>query len=396
MIGRRGVIWGGLAATGIGAIARAETPEVKIGNTMPYSGPNSAYAPIGKTESAYFAALNEQSGIAGHRINFISLDDGYSPPRTLEDVRRLTEEDKVDFLFNTLGTPTNSAIERYCNQRKVPQLFVATGADKWGDYKQFPWTIGLQPSYRTEAQIYAKYITKNKPDAKIAMRYQNDDFGKDYLAGVRDVLGKNWDKHVIKTVSFEVTDPTIDLQVASLQSSGADTFICAAGPKAAAQTIRRVYEVGWHPLFFITNVSISVGAVMKPAGEQAGKGIITSGYLKDATDPAWSDDPGMNEWRAFMAKRMPGAELSDNNYVYGWMASRVMHHVLDKCGGDFSRANVLKQATSIDNLELPVLLPGIKVNTSPTNYHPIRAMQLQTWDGAKWVRFGEVIEGVQS
>jgi branched-chain amino acid transport system substrate-binding protein len=398
MIGRRGVIAGGLVATaGLATRAvRAEAAEVKIGNTMPYSGPNSAYAPIGKTETAYFAALNEQGGVAGHRINFISLDDGYSPPKTVELVRRMVEQDKVDFLFNTLGTPTNSAIERYCNQRKVPQLFVATGADKWGDYKQFPWTIGLQPSYRTEAQIYAKYILKNKPNAKIAMLYQNDDFGKDYLTGVRDALGKNWDKYVLKTVSFEVTDPTIDSQVASLQSSGADTFICAAGPKAAAQTIRRVYEVGWHPLFFMTNVSISVGAVMKPAGEEAGKGIITSGFLKDATDPAWKDDPGMNEWRAFMAKQMPGADLTDSNYVYGYMASRVMHHVLGKCGGNFARDNVMKQATSIDNLEVPVLLPGIKVITSPTNYHPIRAMQLQRWDGTKWVRFGEVIEGVES
>ncbi len=399
MIGRRGIIAGGLAATAVAGTrprARAAQPELKIGNTMPYSGPASSYAPIGKTESAYFAWLNSQGGIGGHTINFISLDDGYSPPRTLEAARRLVEQEKVDFLFNTLGTPTNSAIERYCNQRKVPQLFVATGADKWGDYKQFPWTIGLQPSYRTEAQIYAKYILKNKPDAKVSILYQNDDFGKDYVNGLRDVFGKNWDKYVIKTVSYEVTDPTVDSQVSSLQASGADTLVCAAAPKQAAQAIRKVHDLGWRPLFFMTNVSISAGSVMQPAGAEAGKGIITSGFLKDSTDPAWKDDPGMNEWRAFMAKQMPNAELSDNNYVYGYMASRVMHHVLQTCKGDFARDNVMKQATSIADLEVPVLLPGIKVSTSPTNYHPIRAMQLQRWDGTKWVRFGEVIEGVAS
>jgi ABC-type branched-subunit amino acid transport system substrate-binding protein len=401
MITRRAAIASGLATAGAALTRRAgaaDTPgvaatEIKIGNTMPYSGPNSAYAPIGKTDAAYFAWLNSQGGVGGRKINFISLDDGYSPPKTVELVRRLVEQERVDFLFNTLGTPTNSAIERYCNQHKMPQLFVATGADKWGNYKDFPWTIGLQPSYRTEAQIYTKYILENKPNAKIAVLYQNDDFGKDYLVGIRDILDKEWGKYVIQTVSFEVTDPTIDSQVASLQSSGADTFICAAGPKAAAQTIRRVHEVGWHPLFFMSNVSISVGAVMKPAGEEAGRGIITSGYLKDATDPEWNEDPGMNEWRDFMAKQMPGVDLTDNNYVYAWLASRVMHHVLEQCGGNFARDNVMKQATSINNLEVPVLLPGIKVSTSPTNYHPIRAMQLQKWDGTKWVRFGKVIEG---
>jgi branched-chain amino acid transport system substrate-binding protein len=400
MIGRRRFLAGGASATSA-IIAttrtRAAAPAMlKIGNTMPYSGPNSAYAPIGKTESAFFAEMNALGGIAGRKIDFISLDDGYSPPKTLEDVRRMVEQDKIDFLFNVLGTPTNSAIERYCNQQKLPQLFLATGADKWGDYKKFPWTIGLQPSYRTESQIYAKYILKNKPNAKVGFLYQNDDVGKDYLNGVRDVFGKDWDKYVIKTESLEVTDPTIDSQMTALQASGADTFICATGPKAAAQAIRGAYSENWHPLFFMANISISVGAVMRPAGVEAGKGIITSGYLKDASDPAWKDDPGMNEWRAFMTKQMPGADLSDNNHVYGWMASRVMQHVLQRCKGDFSRANIMKQATSISELEVPVLLPGIKVNTSPTNYHPIRAMQLQKWDGAKWVRFGTVIEGVES
>jgi branched-chain amino acid transport system substrate-binding protein len=402
MIGRRAALAGGVAAAAaLRGTARAQaTPgvtatEVKIGNTMPYSGPASSYAAIGKTETAFFRMINDQGGVAGHRIDFISLDDGYLPPRTVEDVRRLVEQEKVDFLFNTLGTPTNSAIERYLNHAKVPHLFVATGADKWGNYKEFPWTIGLQPSYRTEAQIYAKYALQQKPDAKIAFLYQNDDFGKDYLAGVRDVLGADWDKHVVKIVSYEVTDPTVDSQITTLQGTGADVLICATAPKQAAQAIRKVHDLNWRPMFFMTNVSISAGSVMQPAGLESGTGIITSGWLKDNTDPAWANDAGMNEWRGFMAKGMPGADLTDNNYVYGYTASKVMLHVLQTCNGDFSRETVMKQATSIAELEVPTLLPGIKVATSPTNYHPIRAMQLQKWDGKTWVRFGDIIEGAK-
>jgi len=403
MIGRRAALGGGVAAAA--ALRRTAwaqaTPgvtatQVKIGNTMPYSGPASSYAAIGKTETAFFRMVNDQGGVAGHKIDFISLDDGYLPPRTVEDVRRLVEQERVDFLFNTLGTPTNSAIERYVNHAKVPHLFVATGADKWGNYKEFPWTIGLQPSYRTEAQIYAKYALKQKPAAKIAFLYQNDDFGKDYLAGVRDVLGADWDKHVAKVVSYEVTDPTVDSQITTLQGTGADVLICATAPKQAAQAIRAVHDLNWRPMFFMTNVSISAGSVMQPAGVQNGVGIITSGWLKDNTDPAWANDAGMNEWRSFMSKQMPGADLADNNYVYGYTACKVMQHVLVACNGDFSRENVMKQATSIPELEVPTLLPGIKVATSPTNYHPIRAMQLQKWDGKTWVRFGDIIEGAKA
>ena len=403
MIGRRAALAGGVAvAAALRRTAWAQaTPgvtatEIKIGNTMPYSGPASSYAAIGKTETAFFRMVNDQGGIAGHKINFISLDDGYLPPRTVEDVRRLVEQEKVDFLFNTLGTPTNSAIERYVNHAKVPHLFVATGADKWGNYKEFPWTIGLQPSYRTEAQIYAKYALQQMPDAKIAFLYQNDDFGKDYLVGVRDVLGADWDRHVAKVVSYEVTDPTVDSQITTLQGTAADVLICATAPKQAAQAIRAVHDLNWRPMFFMTNVSISAGSVMQPAGVQNGVGIITSGWLKDNTDPAWATDAGMNEWRSFMVKQMPGADLSDNNYVYGYTACKVMQHVLAACNGDFSRENVMKQATSIPELEVPTLLPGIKVATSPTNYHPIRAMQLQKWDGKTWVRFGEIIEGAKA
>ncbi len=395
MIGRRGLLAGGVAATtfAIGGRGRAQGAEIKIGNTMPYSGPASSYGVIGKTESAYLAGLNTQGGIDGHKINFLSLDDGYSPPRTVEMTRRLVEQDKVDFMFSTLGTPTSSAIRRYLNDHKTPQLFIASGADKWGDYKQYPWTIGMQPSYRTEAQIYAKYVLQTKPDAKVGILYQNDDFGKDYVDGVRDVFGKNWDKLVTKAVSYEITDPTVDSQVASLQAAGCDTFVAATAPKQAAQAIRKAHDLNWHPLFFMTNVSISVGSVMQPAGVEAGKGIITSGFMKDSTDPSWKDDPGMNQWRDFMKKQMPGADLNDNNHVYGYLFSYVLEHVLKACKGDYSRPNVMKQATSIASLDVPVLLPGIKVATSPTNFHPIRAMQLQKWDGARWVRFGEVIEG---
>jgi branched-chain amino acid transport system substrate-binding protein len=337
--------------------------------------------------------INDQGGVAGYKINFISLDDGYLPPRTLENARRLVEEEKVDFLFNTLGTPTNSAIHRYVNQKKVPHLFLATGADKWGDYKHFPWTIGLQPSYRTEAQIYAKYALQQKPNAKIACLYQNDDFGKDYLAGMRDVLGKDWDKHVVKIASYEVTDPNVDSQLITLQGTGADVLISATAPKQAAQCIRKVHELGWKPMFFMTNVSISVGSVIKPAGEENAVGIITSSYLKDPTDSRWKDDAGMKQWRAFMDKYMPGADQTDGGYIAAYGVSDTMLKVLNNCKGDFSRENVMKQVTSLKNVDNPMLLPGIKINTSPTNYHPITAMQLSKWNGKTWELFGEVIQG---
>src|SRR5580704_6206090 len=366
--------------------------EIKIGNTMAYSGPASAYSVIAKLENAFFKMVNDQGGIAGRKINFISLDDGYSPPKTVEQVRRLIEEDQVALLFNTLGTPTNSAIVRYVNQKKVPQLFISTGADKWGDYQHFPWTMGFQPSYRTEARIYAKYILKEKPNAKIAILYQNDDLGKDYLAGMKDVLGDNFDKMVV-TASYETTDPTIDSQITSLQGAGANVLLVAAIPKFAAQAIRKVHDLDWKPLFFMSNVSSSIGAVIKPAGPENAIGIITAGYLKDPNDPNWKNDPGLNEWRDFMAKNMPGADTTDGIYVYAYAVSKAMLQVLKQCGDDLSRENIMKQAANLDDLELPTLLPGIKVNTSPTNYHPIRQMQLVKFDGTGWVRFGDVIAG---
>jgi branched-chain amino acid transport system substrate-binding protein len=388
---------GGLAGGAMPAAAEdlpgVTATEIKIGNTNAYSGPASAYGVIAKTESAFFRMVNDQGGVAGRKINFISYDDSYSPPKTVEQTRRLIEQDQVAFLFQSLGTLTNTAIHRYVNQKKVPHLFISTGADKWGDYKRFPWTMGYQPSYRTEAQIYTKYMQSALPNAKMAILYQNDDFGKDYPAGVKDVLGDKYESVVVKEATFETSDATVDSQLTTLQASGANVLLVAATPKFAAQAIRKVHDLGWHPTFFLTNVSISVGAVMNPAGPENGVGIITTGYMKDPTDPAFKDDPGMNEWRAFMAKYMPGSDLTDGGYVFAYGVSMVMWQVLKQCNGDFSRANIMKQAANLHDAYDPVLLPGIKVNTSPTNFHPIRAMQLQRWTGTTWERFGDVIEG---
>ena len=376
----------------------ADTPgvtatELKIGHTIAYSGPASAYGVIGKLEAAFWGMVNEQGGVGGRKINFISLDDGYSPPKTVEQVRRLVEQDEVAFLFNTLGTPTNSAIHKYVNQKKVPHLFISTGADKWGDYKNFPWTMGYQPSYRTEAQIYTKYSLKQNPNAKIGILYQNDDFGKDYPAGVKDILGDKFDAMTV-TASYETTDATVDSQLTSLQASGATVLLVAAIPKFAAQSIKKVKDLGWKPLFFMTNVAISVGTVMVPAGPENSIGMISTNYIKDSTDKRWDNDPGMNEWRAFMTKYMAGADLTDLSYVFAYSVSKTMLQVLKQCGTNFSRENVMAQATNLKDFENPMLLPGIKINTSPTNFHPIRAMRLMRWDGKTWVPFGDIIEGV--
>lgn len=387
-----------LAAALAGGLAFAADPpgvtatEIKIGNTIAYSGNASGYGVIAKLEAAFFKMVNEQGGVGGRKINFISYDDGYSPPKTVEQVRRLVEEDQVALLFNTLGTPTNSAIHRYVNQKKVPHLFISTGADKWGDHEHFPWTMGYPPSYRTEAQIYAKYMLREKPNAKMGILYQNDDFGKDYPAGVKDVLGDKYDK-MVTAVSYEPTDATVDSQLSSLKSAGIDVLLVAAIPKFAAQSIRKVHELDWHPLFFMTNVAISVGTVMNPAGPENGIGIVSTNYQKDPTDPSWKDDPGMNEWRAFMAKEMPGADVTDASYVFAYGVSKTMLQVLKQCNGDFSRENIMKQAANLRDFEVPTLLPGIKVNTSPTNFHPIQAMQLEKWDGKTWVLFGDVLSG---
>ncbi len=388
---------GGLVASPQSARAQA-TPgvtatELKIGHTCPYSGPASAYGVIGKSHVAYFKMLNDQGGVGGRQINFISYDDGYSPPRTVEQIRRLVEQDEVAFLFQTLGTAPNTAIQKYVNQKKVPHLLISTGADKWGDYERFPWTMGYQPSYRTEAQIYTKYILKNKPNAKIGIIYQNDDFGKDYPAGVKDVLGDNFDKYVVKSLTYETGDATIDSQMTTLQAAGVDTLISAPTPKFAAMIIRKVYDLSWKPLHFLSNVSISVGGVMEPAGLEKGVDIISAAYLKDPTDPSWAKDAGMTEWRGFMAKYLPGADMTDGSYVFAYGVAKTMNQILKQCGTDFSRENVMKQAANLKNFDPATLLPGILVNTSPTNFHPIKAMQLQSWTGKTWKLFGDVIQG---
>jgi branched-chain amino acid transport system substrate-binding protein len=399
MLTRRHLLGAAGAALAVPAIARAEdapgvtATELRIGNTMPYSGPNSAYGVIGRTEQAFIRMLNERGGFKGRKINFVTYDDAFSPPKTVEQIRRLVEQDKVAFLFNTLGTPTNNAVLRYVNQRKVPHLFLATGADKWGNYQDAPWTMGWQPSYRTEAQIYAKHLLAERGDFKLAIVYQNDDFGKDYIAGMRDVLGAERFDKTVKAVSFEITDPTPDSQILSLQATGADVLMIALGPKAAAQAIRKVHDIGWQAQRYLTNVSLSVAAVMQPAGVEKGVGIITSGYLKDQGDAAWRDDPGMNELRTFIKQWMPEADPNDSNVVYGFALGRTLQQLLTQCDGDFTRENVMKQAANLKDVAIPVLLPGITLNTGPQDYRPIQKMQLQRWDGASWVRFGGLIEG---
>jgi branched-chain amino acid transport system substrate-binding protein len=371
----------------------ASDTEIKIGNTMPYSGPASSYGVIGKSEAAYFALVNEQGGINGRKINFISRDDAYSPPKTVEQVRKLVEEDKVLLLFQPLGTPSNTAIQGYLNDNKVPQLFVATGADKWNDPKNHPWTMGWQPSYRIEARIYARYILKTQPDAKIAVLYQNDDFGKDYLIGLREGLGAKADQLIVASQSYETTDPTVDQQIVSLQGSGANVLLTAAVPKFAAQAIRKVYDIGWKPTHFLTNVSISVGAVMQPAGLEKSVGIISAGYVKDPTDPQWQGTPEYNEWLIWMKKYNLSANVSDSFAIYGYSVAQTLVTVLKASGDNLTRENVMQQAASIHDLKLPMLLPGITVSTSADDFAPIKQMQLEKFDGATWKLFGEVISG---
>jgi len=371
----------------------ASDTEIKLGNTMPYSGPASAYGAIGKAEAAYFAMINEQGGINGRKVDFISRDDGYSPPKTVEQVRKLVEEDQVLALFQTLGTPPNSAIREYLNDSKVPQLFVATGANKWNDPKHFPWTIGWQPSYQIEARIYARYILKHMPNAKIGVLYQNDDFGKDYLIGLREGLGDKADKMIVATKTYETTDATIDSQIVAIQGSGTDVLLTAAIPKFAAQAIRKIYDIGWKPTHFLSNVAVSVKQVMQPAGPEKGIGIISAGYTKEPTDPQWQGTPEYEEWLTWMKKYNPSASIADANNVYGYSVAQTMVGVLKAAGNNLTRENLMKQAASIRDEKLPMLLPGVMVSTSANDFAPIKQMQLMKWDGTTWKLFGDVISG---
>src|SRR6266404_2567303 len=368
----------------------ASDTEIKIGHTNPYSGPASAYGVIGKTIQAYWKSVNDTGGVNGRKINFITLDDGYNPAKTVVCIRQLVEQDKVLCTFNTLGTPTNTAIHKYMNQKKVPMLFVATGASKWGNPKEFPWTMGYQPDYHTEAVIYAKHILANVKDAKIGVLMQNDDYGKDYYEGMRDGLGKEVGR-IVKHVTYEVTDPTVDSQVIQMKDSGANVFFNISIPKFAAQSIRKAADIGWKPAQYLNNVSASVTSVMKPAGYENSQGIITAAYLKDPTDHQWDDDAEMKAWREWMAKYMPGANTGDANYVYAYSVSFLMHQTLKNCGDMLTRENVMKQAASFKKLRVPLLLPGITVSTSPTDYYPIQSVQLQSFKGETWELFGDVM-----
>ncbi|MDH5221817.1 MAG: ABC transporter substrate-binding protein [Betaproteobacteria bacterium] len=363
---------------------------IKIGNTNPYSGPASAYGTIGKTIGAYWKMVNEKGGINGRMVEWISYDDGYSPPKTVEMARRLVEQDQVLLIFQSLGTPPNSAIHKYMNAKKVPHLFVATGATKWNDPKSYPWTMGWQPNYQTEGRIYAEHILKNNPKAKIGVLYQNDDYGKDYLKGFKDGLGDKVSM-IVKEVSYEVADPTVDSQMVQLQASGADTFFNITTPKFAAQAIRKAYDSGWKPTHYLNNVSASIGSVLKPAGLEKAVGLISTQYIKDPLDEQWKNDASVNEWKAFMGKYYPDGNLADASNIYGYTVAQTMHQVLKQAGNDLSRANIMKQAANLKNFRPETLLPGIRINTSATDFAPIESEQLIRFDGKEWKRFGAIL-----
>jgi len=366
--------------------------EIKIGNIMPYSGPASSYGVIGKTEAAYFNKINAEGGINGRKITFISYDDAYSPPKAIEQARKLVESDEVLLIFQALGTPSNSAIMKYMNTRKVPQLFVASGATKFGDPKNFPWTMGFQPNYQSEGHIYAKYILEHFPNDKIAVLWQNDDAGKDQFKGLKDGLGDRANM-IIADKSYEVSDPSIDSQIVALRDSGADIFFSWAAPKGSAQAIRKVGELGWKPKFFLANTATSIASVLKPAGLDYAKGIISTVYFKDPTDPTWKDDPGVKKWREFMDTYYPEGDKTNSNNAYAYMQAQAMVQVLKQCGDNLTRENVMKQAANLKDFTSDMLLPGITVNTSPDDYFPIEQMQLMRFNGETWELFGPIITG---
>jgi branched-chain amino acid transport system substrate-binding protein len=387
----------GLAAALIGSAALAQKKydqgatdkEIKIGGISPYSGPASAYGAIGKAITAYFAKVNEEGGVNGRKISFISLDDGYNPAKTVEQARKLVEEDEVLFIFNTLGTPPNSAIHKYMNGKKTPQLFVATGATKWGDPKNFPWTMGWQPNYQSESKVFAAHLLETKPNAKVAILYQNDDYGKDYLKGFEDGLGAKAATMIVSKISYEVTDPTVDSQMVSLKATGADTFFNITTPKFAAQAIKKAAEIGWKPTHYLNSVSASVGSVMTPAGPENGIGIFTASYLKDPTDPQFQKGKEWDDWLAWMKKYHASGDIKDVNNVYGYTVAQGLVQVLKQAGDNLTRENIMKQAASLD-MTLPMLLPGVNVKTGPDDFYPIEREQLAKFDGKTWQLFGKV------
>jgi branched-chain amino acid transport system substrate-binding protein len=373
----------------------ATDSEIKIGHTNPYSGPASSYSSIGKLHQAYFKMVNETGGINGRKINFITYDDGYSPPKTVEMIRKLVEDDQVFACFNMTGTPCNTAIHRYMNQKKMPQLFIATGASRWGNPKEFPWTMGYQPDYHTEGIIYAKHILSNVKDAKIGVLYQNDDYGKDYFNGIKDGLGKEAGR-LVKVVTYEATDPTVDSQIIERKNSGANVFYNVSISKFAAQAMRKAADLGWKPVQYINNVATSVGTTMKPAGFENVQGVLTAAWLKDPTDHQWDNEQDMKEWRAFMAKYIPDGNLADGSYVYAYGVATLMRKTLEKCGDLLTRENLMRQAASHHQLHLPGLLPGITISTSATDFYPVQALQLSRFKGETWEVFGDVMHNESS
>ena len=365
--------------------------EIRLGQTMPYSGPTSAYGTYGKAQAAFFRMINEHGGINGRKIELLSLDDGYSPPRTVEQVRKLVEQEQVLAIFSSFGTPTNAAVVKYLNLKKVPHLFVTSGAAEFGDAKTYPWTMGWRVNYVAETRVYARYLLRVRPNSRIAALFQHDDSGRDYMRGLREGLGKRAAKMIVAEASFEVTDPTVDSQIVTLKASGADTLFVLGSAKSTAQAIRKVWDVDWHPLQFVGNTAASVATVMKPAGLEKSVGIISGAYLKDPTDSHWQNDPGLKEWLDFMKQYYPEGDVTDLYNVYAYATAQTLMQVLKQCGNNLTRENLMRQAANLKNLELPILIPGIRINTGPLDHSPVEQMQLQRFDGKQWVLFGEII-----
>jgi ABC-type branched-subunit amino acid transport system substrate-binding protein len=365
--------------------------EIKIGNIMPYSGPLSAYGITGRAEAAYFRKINAEGGINGRKIRFISYDDAYSPPKTVEQARKLVESDEVLLIFGALGTPTNTAIQKYMNVKKVPQLFVQSGATKWNDPKEYPWTMGWPPSYQDEARIYARYIQKQKPNARIAVLCQNDDYGKDYLKGLKDGLGSKAASMIVAEEAYEVSEPTIDSHIVTMKSSGADVFLDVTTAKFSSQAIRKAAELGWKPLHFLSNVSASIGSIIRPAGVENAQGIISVAYLMDALDPQWKDDPGMESFDEFLAQNFSEGNRADDRVIFGYNLAQTLAQVLRQCGDNLTRENVMKEATNLKDFRTTNLLPGIRINTSPVDFAPIKQVRLRRFNGETWELFGPVL-----